>query len=47
MKISILTSTYNRATYLQKLYNSLVKNSNYGVFLEWLIIDDRINGQYT
>ena len=28
MKISILTPTYNRAEYLEKLYNSLVINTN-------------------
>lgn len=43
MKISILTATYNRANYLHKLYNSIIKNSNYGIYLEWLIMDDRIN----
>lgn len=40
MKISILTATYNRASYLNKLYNSIVENSNYKVYLEWLIMDD-------
>jgi len=40
MKISILTPTYNRAYILGKLYNSIIKNSNYGVDLEWLIMDD-------
>lgn len=40
MKISVLTSTYNRAKLLDKLYNSLVENSKYKVELEWLIIDD-------
>ena len=40
MKISILTATYNRGTYLTKLYNSMLENSNYGIYLEWLIMDD-------
>ena len=40
MKISILTATYNRANYLNKLYASLVQNSNYNINLEWLIMDD-------
>ena len=29
MKVSVLTATYNRASFLDKLYNSLLKNSNY------------------
>ena len=40
MKISVLTATYNRAGFLDKLYNSLLKNSNYGISIEWLIMDD-------
>ena len=40
MKISILTATYNRGLELQKLYESLVQNSNFDVSLEWLIMDD-------
>lgn len=40
MKISILTATYNRGSYLSKLYNSLVQNSEYNIYLEWLIMDD-------
>lgn len=40
MKISVLTPSYNRASLLDKLYNSLVKNSKYGVDIEWLIQDD-------
>ena len=40
MKISILTPTYNREKLLGKLYESLVKNSKYGVDIEWLIMDD-------
>lgn len=40
MKISVLTSTYNRGDLLKKLYNSLIQNSNYNVDVQWLIIDD-------
>ena len=40
MKVSILTPTYNRAKYLEKVYNSLVINTNCGVDFEWLIMDD-------
>ena len=40
MKISVLTATFNRASFLDKLYNSLLKNSNYGISIEWLIMDD-------
>lgn len=40
MKISVLTPTYNRGELLDKLYQSLLKNSNYGVDIEWLIMDD-------
>lgn len=40
MKISILTPTYNRATLLPNLYNSLIKNSEYEIDIEWLIMDD-------
>jgi len=40
MKISILTATYNRGSYLSKLYNSLVQNSKCNIYLEWLIMDD-------
>ncbi|MCL2355114.1 MAG: glycosyltransferase family 2 protein [Oscillospiraceae bacterium] len=40
MKISILTATYNRAHTLPELYNSLLQNSNSGVHLEWLIMND-------
>jgi len=45
MKISILTATYNREKYLTKLFESILENSNYGVQLEWLIMDDRFNWQ--
>ncbi len=40
MKISVLTPTYNREKVLERLYKSLVKNSKYGVEIEWLIMDD-------
>ena len=40
MKISVLTATYNRAEDLEKLYTSLVINSNSSVDYEWLIMDD-------
>ena len=40
MKISVLTATYNRASMLGKLYESLVKNSKYKISIEWLIQDD-------
>ena len=40
MKISVLTSTYNRGELLEKLYQSLLENSNYGLNIEWLIMDD-------
>lgn len=40
MKISVLTPTYNRANLLERLYESLVQNSNFGVEIEWLIVDD-------
>lgn len=40
MKISVLTPTYNRGQLLRNLYESLVQNANYGIDLEWLIMDD-------
>ena len=40
MKISVLTPTYNRAHLLDNLYKSLIENLNYGVEIEWLIMDD-------
>lgn len=40
MKISVLTPTYNRINLLERLYKSLVKNSDFGVEIEWLIMDD-------
>ena len=41
MKISVLTPTYNRAKTLPKLYESLKKNKDYGLEIQWLIMDDR------
>lgn len=40
MKISVLTTTYNRAEDLEKLYTSLIVNNNSNVKFEWLIMDD-------
>ena len=40
MKISVLTATYNRANLLIKLYESILKNSNNDIEIEWLIMDD-------
>ncbi len=40
MKISVLTPTYNRESLLKNLYNSLLKNKDYGLEIEWLIMDD-------
>lgn len=40
MKISVLTPTYNRGELLKKIYNSLLENANYGIQIEWLIMDD-------
>lgn len=40
MKLSILTATYNRATFLPKLYNSIIGNLESGLEIEWLIMDD-------
>ena len=40
MKLSILTATYNRASYLQKLYDSIKKNLKYNLNCEWVIVDD-------
>jgi len=40
MKISILTATYNRDKLLERLYQSILKNLNYNVDVEWLIMDD-------
>lgn len=40
MKLSILTATYNRASFLEKLYNSIIENIDSGLEVEWLIMDD-------
>lgn len=40
MKLSILTATYNRASFLEKLYNSIIQNIDSGLEVEWLIMDD-------
>ena len=40
VKISILTPTYNRAELLKNLYNSILKNINFGLDIEWLIMND-------
>lgn len=40
MKISILTPTYNREKLLKRLYDSLIRNINDEVEIEWLIMDD-------
>ena len=40
MKLSILTPTYNRANYLNKLFESIVNNLIEELEVEWLIMDD-------
>ena len=40
MKVSVLTPTYNRGELLKNIYHSLLENANYGVEIEWLIMDD-------
>ena len=40
MKLSILTATYNRGKYLQKLYDSIKENLKYNQNCEWIIVDD-------
>ena len=40
MKLSILTATYNRGKYLQKLYDSIKENLKYNLNCEWIIVDD-------
>lgn len=40
MKISVLTPTYNRGQLLGNLYESLKENANYGIDIEWLIMND-------
>ena len=43
MKLSILTATYNRGKYLQKLYESIKKNLKHNLNCEWIIVDDGSN----
>ena len=43
MKLSILTATYNRASYLPRLYESIKNNLKYSLIPEWIIIDDGSN----
>lgn len=40
MKISVLTTTYNRAKDIERLYTSLVVNKNSNIDFEWLVMDD-------
>lgn len=40
MKISVLTPTFNRANFLERVYKSLLKNKEYIQNIEWLIMDD-------
>ena len=41
MKVSILTATYNRSDYLEKLYKSILKNiETSNIEAEWIIIND-------
>jgi len=40
MKLSILTATYNRAEFLERLYQSIIQNLDYALEVEWLIMDD-------
>ena len=40
MKLSILTATYNRAKFLEKLYKSIIENIDSKLEIEWLIMDD-------
>lgn len=40
MQLSILTPTYNRGNLLERIYESLIKNSKYDLSFEWLIMDD-------
>lgn len=40
MKLSILTATYNRAEFLEKLYKSIINNLDNKLEVEWLIMDD-------
>ena len=45
MKLSILTATFNRAKYLNKLYESIKTNLKYNLNCEWIIIDDGSNDE--
>ena len=45
MKLSILTATYNRANLIIRLYESILKNLNSGIDVEWLIMDDGSNDE--
>ena len=38
--LKVLTPTYNRAELLDRLYNSLIKNCDKGIQIEWLVMDD-------
>lgn len=40
MKLSILTATYNRGNYLNRLFESIVDNLIQELHIEWLIMDD-------
>ena len=41
MKLSILTATYNRANYLERIYKSIIQNQrSSNIEVEWIIIDD-------
>ena len=40
MKISILTATFNRASFLPKLYESIKNNLGFDLIPEWIIVDD-------
>lgn len=40
MKLSILTATYNRGKYLNRIYDSIKENLKSGIEPEWIIIDD-------
>lgn len=40
MKLSILTPTYNRASLIRRVYESILKNLNSELEVEWLIMDD-------
>ena len=40
MKLSILTATYNRASFLERLYESIIVNLDKELDVEWLIMDD-------